>query len=80
MLTFMSTFNMTTFKEYHDLYLTTDVLLLADVFQIFRQTSIKYCELVPCHFYSAPGLALNAMLKMTDVKLEHRPMTSNNTF
>lgn len=65
-----STFNMTTFKQYHDLYLMTDVLLLADVFENFRATSIKYYDVDPCHFYSAPGLAWNAMLKMTDVKLE----------
>lgn len=63
-------FNMQTFGDYHDLYLLTDVLLLADVFESFRNMVLENYKLDPCHFYSLPGLAWNAMLKMTKVKLE----------
>ena len=43
--------------EYHDLYVQSDTLLLADVFQNFRNMCIKLYELDPAHFLSAPGLA-----------------------
>lgn len=43
---------------------------VADIFENFRTTSIKYYEVDPCHFYSATGLAWSSMLKMTDVRLE----------
>lgn len=56
--------------EYHDLYLETDVLLLVDVFQNFRKTCIDYYGLDPAHYYSALGLAWDAMLKMTGVELD----------
>ena len=56
--------------EYHDLYLKTDVLLLADVFESFRKTSLEYYELDPCHYYTAPGMAWDAALKLTKVKLD----------
>ena len=56
-------FNLKTMKDYHDLYLKTDVLLLADVFENFRLTCYKYYELDPLHYYSAPGLAWDACLK-----------------
>jgi hypothetical protein len=52
------------------LYLKSDVLLLADVFENFRKTCFEYYHLDPCHYISSPGLAWAAMLKMTDVKLE----------
>ena len=54
----------------HDHYLKKDVLLLADVFKKFIKTCLKYYELDPCHYFSSPGLSWDAMLKMTDVKLE----------
>ena len=56
--------------DYHDHYLKNDVLLLADVFVKFISTCIKHYELDPCHYFSASGLCWDAMLKMTDVKLE----------
>ena len=56
--------------EFHDLYLKTDVLLLADVMESFRKLCEKHYELDPAHYFTTPGLAWDAMLKMTDVKLE----------
>ena len=56
--------------EYHDLYLKSDILLLADVFENFRKTCMQYYELDPCHYFTSPGLSWNAMLKMTDIKLK----------
>jgi len=58
------------FREYHDLYLLTDVVLLADVFENFRDVCLKNYELDPCWYYSAPGLAWDACLKKTEVQLE----------
>ena len=49
--------------DYHDLYVQSDTLLLADVFENFRNTCIKVYELDPAHFLSAPGLAWQACLK-----------------
>ena len=56
--------------DYHDLYVQSDILLLADVFKIFRNMCIKGYEPDPAHFMSAPGLAWQACLKKTEVKLE----------
>ena len=63
-------FNIKNLGEYHDLYLKTDVLLLCDVFEKFVNVSLKDNGLDPCHYYSSPGLSWDAMLKMTDIKLE----------
>ena len=63
-------FNVKNMGDYHDHYLKNDVLLLADVFEKFLDTCLKYYELDPCHYFSAPGLSWDALLKMTDVKLE----------
>ena len=60
---------MKTMKDYHDLYLKCDVLLLADVFEIFRNNSLKNYGLCPSHYLSAPGLSWDTMLKMTKIKL-----------
>ena len=48
---------------YHDTYSKTDVLLLADVFETFQNTCLKNCKLDPAHFYTALGLAQQALLK-----------------
>ena len=58
------------FGDYHDLYLKTDVLLLADVFENFRNMSLQYYDLDPCNVFTTAGLAWNAMLKMIGVRLE----------
>ena len=55
---------------YHNLYNKTDVLLLADVFENFRDICIKIYKLDPSHYYTAPGLAWDAALKLTKVELE----------
>ena len=56
--------------DYHDLYVQTDTLLLADVFEKFREKCIEIYGLDPSYFYSAPGLAWQACLKKTELKLE----------
>ena len=63
------TFSMKNLGEYHDLYLKTDILLLADVFDNFRETCLKHYKLDPCHYLSSPGLSWDAMLKMTRINL-----------
>ena len=52
------------------MYVQRDTLLLADVFENFRDKCIEICELDPAHFLSAPGLAWQACLKKTKVELE----------
>ena len=56
--------------EYHNLYVPSDTLLLADVFENFRNMCLKVYELDPAHFLSLPGLAWQACLKKTNVELE----------
>ena len=63
-------FKLKNLGEYHDLYVQSDTLLLADVFVNFRNTCLKVYELDPAHFLSLPGLAWRACLKKTNVKLE----------
>ena len=65
-----NTFKMKTFKDYHKLYNETDVLLLADVFENFRNLCLKIYRLDPVYYYTAPGLAWDACLKMTNINLE----------
>ena len=56
--------------DYRDLYVQSDTLLLADVFENFRNMCIKVYDLDPADFLSAPGLAWQACLKKTEVRLE----------
>ena len=51
--------------DYHDPYLRTDVVLLANVYEAFRDTCLKHYKLDPAHFYTSPGLAWKACLKHT---------------
>ena len=57
-------------RDYHDLYVQSDTLLLADVFENFWNKSLEIYELDPPHFLSAPGSAWQAVLKKTKVKLD----------
>ena len=57
-------FEVITMKDYHDLYLKCDVLLLADVFEKFKNNSLKNSGLCPSHYLSAPALSWDAMLNM----------------
>ena len=54
-------------KDYHDLYLKCDVLLLANVFEKFTNNSLKNYGLCPSNYLSAPGWSWNAVLKMTKI-------------
>ena len=63
-------FKLKNLGEYHDLYVQSDTLLLADVFENFRKTCLKVYELDPAHFLSLPGLAWQACLKKTSIELE----------
>ena len=63
-------FQLKNMGEFHDLYLKTDVLLLADVMEKFRKLCEKNYELDPAHFFTVPGMAWDAMLKMTGIELE----------
>jgi hypothetical protein len=64
------TFDMKSMRDYHDLYMTSDVILLADVFENFRDICMENYGLDPCWYYTSPGLAWDACLKMTRIKLE----------
>ena len=65
-----NTFGCSNIRDYHNLYLKTDVLLLADVFENFRKICLKYYHLDPAHYYTSPGLAWDACLKETGQQLE----------
>ena len=64
------TFKINNLGEYHDLYVQTDTLLLADVFENFRKTCLDIYQLDPVHFVSFLNLAWQACLKINKVKLE----------
>ena len=64
-------FKLNNLGDYHDLYVKSDTLLLADVFNNFRNMCLKKYELDPAHFLSLPGLlAWQACLKKTNTELE----------
>ena len=68
---FWSALNCRTMGDYHDLYLRTDVLLLADVFETFRKSGLQQqYGLDPANYYSSPGLSWDALLKSMGVELE----------
>ena len=62
-------FDMKNMGDYHDYYFKKDLLLLADVFEKFIDACLKFYGLDPCHYFNSPGLSLDAILKMTGVKL-----------
>ena len=63
-------FDIKNMGEYHNLYLLTDTILLANVFESFRTVCMDNYGLDPAHFYTAPGLAWKACLKKTGIELE----------
>ena len=63
-------FNLNNLGEWHALYVKSDTLLLADIFENFRNACLSNYGLDPTHFVSLPGLAWPACFKKTDVKLE----------
>ena len=64
------TFRIENMGQYYDLYLKSDVLLLANVPQDFRETCLAYYGLDACHYITSPGLAWDAMLKMTKINTD----------
>ena len=69
-----------TMGDYHYLYLKTDLLLLADVFEKFIKTCLNYYGLDPCYYFSSPGLSWDAMLKMTGIEIEYISDIEMNLF
>ena len=59
-----------TIGDYHDEYLKLDVLLLADIFEKFCKTCMEFYSLDPLHYYTTPGLAWDAALRMSRVDLQ----------
>ena len=57
-------------RDYMDLYVKSDALLLCDIFEYFRELCLKNYGLDPCHYLSLPGFTWDAMLKMTNVEVE----------
>ena len=67
---FIKTLKQKNFGEYQDLYLKSDALLLTNVFKKFRKICLRIYHLDPAKFLPAPGLAWQAALRKTEVKLE----------
>ena len=63
-------FRCRTMGDYHDVYLKSDVILLADVFESFRDTAMETYRLDPAHYFTAPGFSWDSMLKYTGVELD----------
>ena len=66
-------FEMKNMGDYHDHFFNKRCIILADVYEKFIDTCLKYYGLDPCHYFSSPGLSWDATLKMTGVKLEKIP-------
>ena len=60
-------FGIRNLRDYHDLYLRTDAVLLANVYEAFRDTCLRHYSLDPAHFYTSPGLPWKACLKHTGI-------------
>ncbi|XP_066916398.1 uncharacterized protein [Clytia hemisphaerica] len=58
-------FEMESLKDYHNLYVLTDVLIMADVFEAFRKNCLQHYQLDPAHYFTAPGMSWEAALKKT---------------
>ena len=69
-LEFWKHFNCSDLCHFQDIYLKTDVLLLASIFERFRKTAIVEFGLDPCHFFSSPGLTWAAMMRSTQAEIE----------
>ena len=65
-----NTFGIQNMGEYHDLYLKSDILLLAVIFENFKETCLSNYGLDPPHYVTSPGLAWDTMLKMTTINLD----------
>ena len=63
-------FRCKTIADYHDIYLQLDVFLLADCYEKFRKTCLKLYSLDLIHYYTTPGLACDAALRMSRVDLQ----------
>ena len=63
-------FDIKNMEEYHDLYLKTAVILLADIFENFRDVCLKNYKLDPAWYYTSLGLSWDALLKKTEIKLD----------
>ena len=63
-------FNIESMKDYHKLYNLSDVLLLADIFEKFRSICINHYGLDPAWYFSAPGVAWDATVKIAKIQLE----------
>ena len=63
-------FDIKNMGEYHDLYLKTDVLLLTDVFENFRDMCLSYYGLDPVYYYTLPNFAFDAMFKLTGIEID----------
>ena len=63
-------FNMTYLRDYHNIYLLTDMLLLAELFENFRDVYLQHWGLNPAHNYTFSGFSWQAALRMTDMELD----------
>ena len=63
-------FKLNTMGDYHNFYIKTDVLSLADVLEKFINTCLDYYGIDPCHYFSSPGLSWDEMLKMTKIEFD----------
>ena len=63
-------FKINTMRNYRDLYLKRNILLLVDVFERFTTTCLEYYELEPCHYFSSIGLSWDAIFKMVKIELQ----------